>query len=514
MHRIFLINELLELIVHQVPDSQQDSVHTWELLSHERHDIESLSLTSRMFRELCLDVLWQTQYSLLPLFRSVGITVVVPNYKPMPVRKYDLTRSLAEADFPTILQYSRRIKSLSLRKRFHKLTTSALLLASESPVSVLFPQLRTLVGHHQLEPLFVLPRTGVALTNLKLPLMRHSPSVKYLGMVAALEARITSLDLSYHSGSQLELQLCDIICSTLAGIEGLRTLCLHLHIDARVWSVLSGLASLTTLSLNRLSGGFDAFPYGHTLIFPSLSNLTIRVASVIEFTLLLKCSNLPSLRSLDLTVLSKASRSDVLSLSNALVSSCNSALFTTLGIISTTNVNVNALGPVEEPSREDTIRSEALRPLLHFRQMRHLEFTTNWWWDLDDVLIHEMANAWPNLWTLRLDPLAGWSRPCRITLLSLLPLAQSCPNLDYFGVVLDSSPLPSCNSSVDCPPHFIRLCFGSSAVESPEEVAAYLARLFPRGVLEVMGNLDRKSAEGWRRVRQLIASLVAEQRSS
>ena len=77
-HRIFAIPELVDTVVENVVTLSQDrwqgrhrfsdmTLGSWD-------DLKALSLTSRTFRDPCLNAMWYCQTSLVPLLRSAAAT--------------------------------------------------------------------------------------------------------------------------------------------------------------------------------------------------------------------------------------------------------------------------------------------------------------------------------------------------------------------------------------------------------------------------------------------------------
>jgi len=134
---------------------------------------------------------------------------------------------------------------------------------------------------------------------------------------------------------------------------------------------------------------------------------------------------------------------------------------------------------------------EALRSLLCFPHMRSLVLSAEWYWDLDDELICDMAQTWPKLEDLYLDPSRWWPTRTRITLQGSLPaLATHCPHLIRFGAGIRNAstatvfplPLVDIKDNDNHVPALRLLCLSHSKIMagSVEVVAAYLSSLFPR----------------------------------
>lgn len=81
MHDVLLIPELIEAIVQHVinrgplmrRNTAGDLVIACKLDLEARRDIVSLGLSSRAFRQVYLDVMWHTQFSLTPLLYTAGV---------------------------------------------------------------------------------------------------------------------------------------------------------------------------------------------------------------------------------------------------------------------------------------------------------------------------------------------------------------------------------------------------------------------------------------------------------
>lgn len=89
MHAVFTIPELTQAIVENVVQTRTDGdrrailrvQHRFSTLTNESwEDLKSLGLTARTFREPCLDAVWRTQTSLVPLLRSVGVVARSPEH--------------------------------------------------------------------------------------------------------------------------------------------------------------------------------------------------------------------------------------------------------------------------------------------------------------------------------------------------------------------------------------------------------------------------------------------------
>lgn len=78
-HRIFHIPELVHTIVEAAATGGRLPLRFIHTSVDAYRDVTSLGLTSKIFREAALKAVWDTQYSLIPLFRSVGLVGRLPS---------------------------------------------------------------------------------------------------------------------------------------------------------------------------------------------------------------------------------------------------------------------------------------------------------------------------------------------------------------------------------------------------------------------------------------------------
>ncbi|KAH7904001.1 hypothetical protein BJ138DRAFT_1167276, partial [Hygrophoropsis aurantiaca] len=93
--------------------------------------------------------------------------------------------------------------------------------------------------------------------------------------------------------------------------------------------------------------------------------------------------------------------------------------------------------PKESRTEYSPLTKHKLGPLLHFKELQHLSIRIQCSIILNDADLLEMADAWPNLITLRLD---GYPRPVsRVTPYALVALLDRCPKLNTLSIQVDFS---------------------------------------------------------------------------
>lgn len=111
---------------------------------------------------------------------------------------------------------------------------------------------------------------------------------------------------------------------------------------------------------------------------------------------------------------------------------------------------------------------------------------------LDPGLLRDLACALPRIRYLHLHSShsSGHLRHSTpITLEAFLPFAERCHELEYLGFRIDATRVPSLPASWQSHSRVSELYVGDAAINSSEEVAAYLTRVFPvlKGVHYVPG---------------------------
>ncbi|KII88036.1 hypothetical protein PLICRDRAFT_76124, partial [Plicaturopsis crispa FD-325 SS-3] len=136
------------------------------------------------------------------------------------------------------------------------------------------------------------------------------------------------------------------------------------------------------------------------------------------------------------------------------------------------------------------IEVKTLEPLLSFHALTEFVCDVVSGYDLDDVGLTRMAQAWPSLQVLGLSSERGWLKRSRVTLDGLTCLIRLCPRLVQVGIVIDASNHTFLTSTA--PPvhnyNIVAFSIGNSLVAQEKWVAAYLSDLTP--------NLTRISSWG------------------
>ncbi|KAH8101432.1 hypothetical protein BXZ70DRAFT_1064014 [Cristinia sonorae] len=498
MHRVFYVAELVELMVEAAVDRDttyiQDHGHLAPLHPLPRASfaaITSLALTCKLFREPCLNAMWHTQISLVPLFRSVG---AVMEYE----REYILRRPLHE-DYSALLFYSSRIRVLDLTSRLWTKIFIDQPIIEKTLAGLhsrsLFPSLHTFrwgadsESEHASEATLTLRNSGGGIVDFEssaanvLPahclqaLYTCCPNIQRLCMAI----RVPAGDNFQRSLEPYWGELGSILCAKLE-LRNLRLVLGHDRLN-ELWHLITDLPRLETLGISaftvdRASSRISS-PQQTTC--PLLKEIHVQTPTIHTATLIFQRTMFPSLQTLSLT-------------------------FDTSHISIENTYNAN---PVDF-ARADYIRGDALRPLLRFG-LTSFHLGGRWSWDLDDAILAEMAQAWPRISLLSLDTSRYWKEPRGITLRGLESLLRQCPELEEFCAVIDSTPPATISPDVSPNGLMTRLDFGYSPIERDHigAVAELLFRWFPNILLiETYNHDDLPGPEG-----AIVREQDSEQRS-
>ncbi|KAJ7644775.1 hypothetical protein FB45DRAFT_999700 [Roridomyces roridus] len=151
--------------------------------------------------------------------------------------------------------------------------------------------------------------------------------------------------------------------------------------------------------------------------------------------------------------------------------------------------------------RRDALTGDIFKSLVSFVNLNIVCILTSDGYKLDDVLMGELARAWPHLMDLKLQTTWNDHRQASlITLLSLRTLASHCPQLRFLELTFDATSTPTVQPQLgpsnERMLHFdlFSLNAAHSPISSAIDVARYLSALFPR-LAGVRGAYDHYAEE-------------------
>ncbi|KAJ7144119.1 hypothetical protein C8R44DRAFT_553084, partial [Mycena epipterygia] len=122
-----------------------------------------------------------------------------------------------------------------------------------------------------------------------------------------------------------------------------------------------------------------------------------------------------------------------------------------------------------------------LQGLFQFPNLTNVWLESLRGFDLDDALVLEMAQAWPNIRTLQLLTNGPASAPSRVTLAALRSFAHHCPHLISLGIELDARTVlaPHEGGEQNVQTELTLLNVGFSPISNSSAVASFIFHIFP-----------------------------------
>lgn len=555
MHPVFRIPELVELIVLNAAVPAHDYGHLrrgrQKQILHldytTRRDLISLGLTSKIFLEHVLDVLWHTQKNLKHLLRIAGVqeyrsvsqfadrviqvcsnfSCLHPGAVQIQICVFQPTRAITEEDCHTMLPYSSRVRAFNMGREDRVSFSEEDVRTVQTWREVLFPRLRALyvkpMGARDIE--FILAGRSDLLTDLESDWAPLSESL----LEAVRWRPLTKLVLlSVHSAqTHRDPAAVEPLILILRQTPNLTELSLIAHFVPQLWEAAASLPALQSYHFEHTGSDLSFLPTVSTP-FVSLFKLSFFVHDIASATLCLQRCALPRLQELECSIETSytASRQEVSALVDAIHTACH-------GAHDLVGLKLEAGCTPRSPSEEsdgtpEDLDKATLKSFFRYRHMQHFVLNTKWFWAYDDAFIREAAVAWPQIQVLDLDPRA-WS-DSQISLDGLMPLARRCPQLQFLGAQINTARLPPI-----CPPvtisslaastrtkpwkgqtALVTLNVGTSTISwPPRKIADYLAYLFPAlqnveayytdDPDELMGLDDTADCIIWDRVGKILA---------
>ncbi|KAJ7652510.1 hypothetical protein DFH06DRAFT_1331130 [Mycena polygramma] len=433
----------------------------------------SLTRVCRSFSELALDDLWKFQSTLIHILGCMSDdlweVVIPPRMSPYVVPR----RAIEPEDWKRFNFYAPRIKALYSNEftdtpNDDNVWQPALqMLAASLPADQMFPNLRVFkYGPQRLRwfpylHIFLGPRLeSISLGVLSTP--AHLPLLSTLPTRCPLLESVTVV-----ASPDLPLNLLSQAYSTM--IQGLTRL---ERLDGGTMNQIAfeHLAQLLTLRSLRIHGIQDltpsAPPVPHSFI--NLRELGIHVSPdfLARFIAVNDAWSLVSLRA---GMTSSPTLTQAAHLFTLLAERCNATCLTRLAIAST-----------DPDPWSRAIPFDTLQSLLRFINLCEISLRLNF--ELDDVAVEALAQAWPRVKNLALEAGALYRRPpSQVTLRGLRSLARYCRDLRRLSMRFDASDVPADGPPPESDIGFSMFIFRveDSVLVQPVAVAAYLFATFP-----------------------------------
>ncbi|KAJ6476209.1 hypothetical protein C8R45DRAFT_1216919 [Mycena sanguinolenta] len=497
MHRALEIVEVVEMICEELGTG----IDRWPRKRHARRcDLARLARTSTTFLHPALNVLWRHQGTILNLLKcmpsdvwDISVSKLIEEEDmsdeedPILSLVAVLQRLPTRTDFNRCLFYSHRVKSFDADEE-HFLEPSHVYetLDASFPEKPIFPNLQSLTWAPYADPdSFRFVRLFIAARLTQLSITCDYAADDLSEAFGMLSSQCPGLKHVGFYGKPAP-GLSEFIC-TLHGIEKL-TAC---DLDTAAFSHLARLPALHSFSLTRSpislfppSAGCLPFPALKSLTYPSME-LAPRLLGFLTkcslFKLVIYDHALPTQAIARQFYLALASHCSHLSLENITVTKGHET--------------------IQETQRDMyLIGGEILRPLFAFSNLVHVSLSHPVGVDLDDVVVQDMARAWPRIKTLALPPKRSHRIHPRVTLQGIYAFAQHCPHLRVLHLAFDATVVPKIPVKAReraCQLSLYEINVAHSPIRKPESgsVAKFLSKIFPE--LDTITTLHSEMKE-WR----------------
>jgi hypothetical protein len=317
-----------------------------------------------------------------------------------------------------------------------------------------------------------------------LPIFPHSPPRPYFQDIVARMPNLTHLDLRMHVAmSEIEADVLELF----RGLPKLQQVILpNYHFTTKVVEELSKLPHLGTFQFEYGDEQGYGSPDDVQLFSPSLSqgafpslfdiSLTAKLADVNRFmNTSFAPTNITSLY-VDSPSLTPESPSTIHDFLKTIADNCQLLKSLYLAILN----DFRSLA--SEPSSEEQVTFETLRPLLNCANLVIFEMTHEFPLNLTLGDIDELASKWPSLESLVLNCEPPNLHHSSLGLDALLPFARHCQELRQLGLFLNAS-------SAEIPPlhdtkpfrKLGKLSVGTSRIVEAGPIALFLSELCPLG---------------------------------
>ncbi|KAF7373387.1 hypothetical protein MSAN_00548300 [Mycena sanguinolenta] len=478
MHRALGIVEVVEMICEELGPEPG-------LSSRKRHarrsDLARLARASSTFLNPALNVLWRHQGTILNLLKCMpsdvwDFTVSKLDEDDTSDEEDDILSLVAvlqrlptRADFDRCLFYCHRVKSFDADEE-HFLEPSHVT-SSGAPCA----------DPHSFH--FVRLFIAARITQIRITCDYSDEDLSETFQM--LSSRCSNLKNVGFYG-QPAPGLSEFVCS-LHGLERLGAS----GLDPTALSHLARLPTLHSLSLG-CNPPIIFFPPSsdRCIPFPALKFLTYRSIELAPrlFEFLIKCS-LVELTIFDPAVSTQAIARQFYS---ALATHCSHSSLEKITVM-------KGYGKISKSQRDMyLIGGEILRPLFAFTNLVDVSLSHPVGVDLDDIVVREMACAWPRIKFLALSPERSHRIHPRVTLQGIYAFAQHCPRLCVLHLAFDATVVPKIRVKAKeraCQRSLHEINVAHSPIRKSSSVAKFLSEIFPE--LDTITTLHSQIME-WR----------------
>ncbi|KAJ6454263.1 hypothetical protein C8R47DRAFT_1228763 [Mycena vitilis] len=493
--------------------------------SQSKQPLSALAQTCRFFQDQALQALWRDMHSIVPLLKCFPDDLWEVSRLDGSPFAFVLIRAIRPEDWTRVRLHAVRIKEIAFDQEDlylgeHVADSLHLALCGRHPL----PQLEKMTWRMGNFPYrHFVSFLGPVGTKISLTLPSGASYLTRLQLLTTRDPPLTEMKIFDYSRHDSDENVESLLVRRLP-VHSLRLLETPVFEPCTI-DHLASLEDLQSLSLNFCTVSPDRAPPILNTAFPSLRKLKLEALSTewpAYFTDMLRDCPLAelSLHLGDAHYLGlgpRESRDSYARLNSAIRTHCAAAALDSFHA-SYPDSSTSTPSPLNMAVCADT-----LRPLYGFYNLRTVVIYASRF-DLTDAELGELATAWPHLMCLDLGsadtPPSTAAEPPRLTLESFAILAERCPALVELGLTFytQTIPAPTTNQSPQVTLRNLRV--HTSRVESPADVAGYIARIFP-GIQaiearsdpnggELAGDGTTHTSERWMETMKLILKLQAE----
>ncbi|KAL1704927.1 hypothetical protein EV121DRAFT_204735, partial [Schizophyllum commune] len=422
MHRCLAVPEIMILIC----DIMQES-------GKYEGTLAALATCCRAFHMAAVSALWRDLNTVMPLLLSLPQDLWSTETEG---HRFVASRPVKPKDLQRFFHYTPMVRTLRVSWLPDATCHAALELSCPTP---LLPNLRRLEWgldassqrFHQI--LFFLSPTIVCL-HIHIPSVAHALSL--LPRLPVLCPGVRDIRLQGITRNTAEDRL-DLASNAVCQWEGLQVVSMP-HLSNEDLPRLASVPRLAELTLYCPHSGVKEIPRVVRSAFPALRSLSICPTFMAYGVLLIRAIPKLRLHRLSITCFDTNSCHEWASVIAAISSTCDRTTLTELYIDESAEYNVEQLRAAGETSRwPRAFDYGAMQLLASFTNLTDLSLVCWGGLLLNDEEIHSLAQAWPQLVSLRLR--AGRiMRPFACTLCALVSFAQCCPHLHHLALDLDA----------------------------------------------------------------------------
>ncbi|KAJ6527062.1 hypothetical protein B0H19DRAFT_1243343 [Mycena capillaripes] len=464
MHHCLKIVEIVDMICFHL-----DPPHPSQ--AKEFRDLAVVARTCTLFKNPALDHLWSssTLGRLLIHCMPADLWVVDPPASPIFRKSVRLLRTIRAPDWDRLHLYAPRVKDLS--SGLDALNLSSILPTLSALPESLFRNLRTLDWRHQDSDFLPIHHfLRPTLTKIRLA----PTSISDWSILSTLLSKCPKLiDVAIASYGVKDP---GVVSDFVRGLQLPNTISVP-SVDQDVLEHLSNIPTLKSLKFDTLPEDFTLSPVRGRQTFPVLRELILAYPDITPTTQFLAwCSAVP-LHTFYVTFYETVTTAELHSLFATISTSFSHSSLTELIVDN----------DCEQPDTTNPaiflVTDHSMRPLFRFANLTVLSMASSLGFDLDDDAIFALAQAWPQIMTLRLRGRHPTHHLPRTTLACLTSLARHCPSLTLLTIAFDATIIVP-TAEADPTPRPIQhrlksLDVQNSPLQTPIVAARFLSRVFP-----------------------------------